>query len=126
MAKLIKRAERELHHQPRGWGEEIWIENCPEYCGKILLVEPGKRGSLHFHRQKKETMYVESGRAEIKYIDTDSAQEYILELGPGDSILIEPGQPHQIHNPSETEVLRLFEFSTVHREDDSRRLRKGD
>lgn len=114
-----------MHHQTRGWGHELWIENRSDYCGKILFVEVGKRGSLHFHLKKTETMYVEQGSAKLRMIDTDTAQEYFVELGQGDSILIEPGQPHQIINDG-FETLRLFEFSTTHFEDDSRRLQKGD
>jgi mannose-6-phosphate isomerase-like protein (cupin superfamily) len=126
MARVKKRSERDLHHQARGWGHEVWIENIPEYCGKILLVDPSKRGSLHFHRVKKETMFVESGQARIRFIDTDTAQEYFVDLEPGDSVLIEPGQPHQIINPNPHQTLRLFEFSTEHHEEDSRRIQKGD
>ncbi len=126
MAEVKKRSLYQVHHQQRGWGKEIWIENIPEYCGKILLVDPMKRGSLHFHFNKKETMFVESGNATIRFIDTETAKEYFVDLFEGDSILIEPGQPHQIINNHSTNVLRLFEFSTIHSETDSKRLVKGD
>ncbi len=125
MAKVMKCGVEKLHHQKRGWGEEIWIENIPEYCGKILLVDVGKRGSLHFHFNKKETMWVEAGQATIRFIDTVTAEDYSVVLDPGDSLLIEPGQPHQIINTGEG-VLRLFEFSTKHEESDSKRIQKGD
>jgi len=116
----------EVHYQPRGWGGEYWIENLPEYCGKVLVIEPGKRGSLHFHKKKKETMMVSEGTLNLRMIDTDTAQEYTVELTTGDSILIEPGQPHQIINSSFDDRLVVIEFSTTHEEDDSRRLQKGD
>jgi mannose-6-phosphate isomerase-like protein (cupin superfamily) len=125
MAIVKKRLESDLHHQQRGWGEEIWIENLSEYCGKILLVDVGKRGSLHFHFNKKETMWVELGQATIRFIDTDTAKEYHVILNQNESILIEPGQPHQIINSGSC-TLRLFEFSTLHEETDSKRLQKGD
>ena len=37
------------------WGYEIWIENNEKYCGKHLHVVPGKKCSVHYHKDKKET-----------------------------------------------------------------------
>lgn len=126
MARLTKRALNDVHKQDRGWGREHWIENIPEYCGKILVINPGKKGSLHFHVNKKETMLVNSGRMLLRLIDADTAQEYFLEFGPGDSVLIPQAQAHQIINPDQETELVLIEFSTIHEESDSRRLQKGD
>lgn len=126
MAKISKRSLSDVHKQERGWGREHWIENLPEYCGKILVIDPGKRGSLHFHKNKKETMFVENGILNLRLIDTETAQEYVEILNTGDSILIEPGQPHQIINGSTVSSLILIEFSTFHEENDSKRLQKGD
>lgn len=125
MAKVEKKTLAETFTQERGWGHEKWVENCSEYCGKLLTVNPGKRGSLHFHVNKMETMLVQSGRATLMFIDTETAQEYHVTLDVGDSVLIEPGQPHQIQN-NESTPLVIVEFSTYHEEEDSRRIRKGD
>lgn len=125
MAKIEKRKLNEVHYQKRGWGCEYWIENISEYCGKILVVDPGKKGSLHFHKNKKETMLVKSGVLKLRLIDTDLGSEYEVVLMEGDSILIPPGQPHQIINGTNT-LLEVIEFSTFHEEDDSKRLQKGD
>ena len=38
-----------MKHVPKGWGWERWIVNCPEYCGKLLFFNKGKRCSWHFH-----------------------------------------------------------------------------
>lgn len=110
----------------RGWGYELWIENIPEYCGKLLHVEVGKRCSLHFHMSKRETMYVASGVMRIVLIDPLTARELEQVLYPGDKIMIPPGQVHQICNASKEVPLELFEFSTTHDELDSFRVRKGD
>lgn len=125
MARLNKRLHADHHYQPRGWGSELWIENIPDYCGKILYIQPGKKGSLHYHLLKTETMYVEEGSMTLRLIDPESAQEYRVDLVAGESILIPAGQVHQIIN-SGYDTLRLYEFSTQHFEDDSRRVQKGD
>jgi hypothetical protein len=31
---------------PKGWGWEKWIVNKPEYCGKLLFFEEGKKSNL--------------------------------------------------------------------------------
>ena len=121
MAKIDKRGDHPVHE--RGWGYEVWIENIPEYCGKVLVLESGKRSSLHFHMKKKETMYLESGLVIIKLIDPETGKEYGVELNEKDSLLIPQGQTHQIIAMKNS---RLFEFSTIHDELDSYRVEKGD
>lgn len=119
MAKIIKRAfvDQEIHDKQ--WGYEIWIENLPEYCGKALHFKKYLATSLHFHVKKKETMYLVDGSIEIKLIDPETALPYSVMLVPGDSILIPPGQSHQIlaHEDSV-----LHEFSTHHEDSDSYRI----
>lgn len=124
MAELKKRAYDELHFQKRGWGGEFWVENIPEYCGKVLHIDAGKRGSLHFHMKKLETMMLVSGTVDLLMVDPDLGREYTVRLDKeGDSILIPRGQVHQIIALEESVVV---EFSTTHEESDSYRVRKGD
>lgn len=125
MAKLSKKTIATTYTHQRGWGVEYWIENIPEYCGKLLVLEPGKRCSLHFHVNKCETMYLQAGSVMILFIDPDTGKEYEVVLEPGDSIQIPRGQVHQIINMHDGKSL-LFEFSTIHDEKDSYRVRKGD
>lgn len=121
--KLEKVAAEKQEIHPKGWGKEIWIENIPEYCGKILVFEAGKKCSMHFHSKKKETMFLQSGRMTIELIEPESGKGYSVELEPGDSILIPPNQLHQI---CAVEDSLLFEFSTKHEDSDSYRAWKGD
>lgn len=123
MARLTKRRYDDVHHQERGWGYERWIENLPEYCGKVLHIDKGKRGSLHFHIKKMETMFLTAGLVELRLVDPDKGSDYFVRLEPGDSILIPQGQVHQIIAIEESE---LIEFSTTHEETDSIRIQKGD
>ena len=44
----------------KGWGYEIWIVNKPEYCGKLLYFNEGKRCSWHHHKIKDEVLFNQS------------------------------------------------------------------
>jgi hypothetical protein len=44
-----------IHREEKGWGNEIWIHNSPDYCGKVLVVYAEKKCSLNHHVRKKET-----------------------------------------------------------------------
>lgn len=123
MAQLKKKTTAETYTHQRGWGHEVWIENIPEYCGKILHLRKGKLCSLHFHMNKMETMYLQSGHVSLKFVDPETGKPYYVDLEPGDSICIPRGQVHQI-GAREDSV--LFEFSTMHEEEDSYRVEKGD
>lgn len=102
----------------KGWGYELWIVNKPEYCGKLLFFNKGKRCSLHYHEIKDETFYLQSGRLVI-YGDFPAP----VYMEPGDSLHIAPGTQHQIVALEDSE---LFEFSTEHFDHDSYRVIKGD
>jgi mannose-6-phosphate isomerase-like protein (cupin superfamily) len=118
---MIKTSKESICRKQKGWGYEIWIENSPLYCGKLLHFEKGKKTSMHFHMKKTETMYVQTGQARIHFI-TEGIHASV-DLDPGDKLLIEPGQMHRIEALDE---LDLFEFSTFHEESDSYRIEKGD
>ncbi len=112
-----------IHREDKGWGYEIWIHNSPNYCGKILVLEKGKRCSLHHHIQKKETFYIQSGRLTMRTVD-ESGKESIFEMNKGDVFEISPGLKHQFTGIAD--VTEIMEFSTQHFESDSIRTEKGD
>jgi oxalate decarboxylase/phosphoglucose isomerase-like protein (cupin superfamily) len=119
----IKKREYEDHnHVKKTWGHETWIENSPLYCGKILFVEKGKHSSMHFHLKKTETMLCIDGSFEMKLIDPEVGEQYSVYLVKGESLLIEPGQLHEIHGLDD--VNTLIEFSTTHEDSDSYRAGK--
>ena len=112
----------ELH--PKGWGHEKWIVNTDEYCGKLLFFNEGKRCSWHFHKEKDEVFYVQSGKILVKYSDDDNSQEASeITLTKGDNFHVYRGLRHQMIALEDTE---LFEFSTQHFDSDSYRIQKGD
>jgi len=81
----------------KGWGYElIWATN-DKYCGKIMVFErPSAKFSMHFHREKDETWFVNNGKFMVKWIDTKDATMYEKELKEGDVWHNPPLQPHQL------------------------------
>jgi mannose-6-phosphate isomerase-like protein (cupin superfamily) len=108
---------------PKGWGKEIIFVNNPEYCGKILCFDKGKKFSMHYHLQKKETWYVNKGRFVLYWIETETGTSHTEYLSVGDVITNERGEPHQLEALEDSEV---FEVSTRHYDEDSFRIWKGD
>ncbi len=113
---------QQIHN--KGWGYEKWIVNKPEYCGKLLFFNKGKKCSWHYHKLKDEVFYLQSGKLLVKYSDEDEIQNASeILLNPGDSFHVYIGLRHQMIAIEQSE---LFEFSTQHFEDDSIRIVKGD
>ena len=108
---------------PKGWGEEIIIENNENYCGKILIFKQGCKFSMHYHMNKDETWWVEYGEFIYRWIDTETAEMNEVKLEEGDVVRQRPGQPHQLEAISNG---RVFEVSTHHEDTDSYRVIKGD
>lgn len=109
----------------KGWGYElIWATN-DKYCGKIMVFErAGAKFSMHFHREKDETWFVNSGKFKLRWIDTTTATLYEKELVEGETWHNPPLQPHQLEaledNSSITEV------STPDSVEDNYRIIPGD
>jgi|TARA_B100000959_G_C14843149_1_gene566932 mannose-6-phosphate isomerase-like protein (cupin superfamily) len=113
-----------IKYVPKGWGYEKWIVNKEAYCGKLLFIEKDKRCSWHYHKNKDETFYLQSGKLMLYYSDGDNISEAkTLELNPGDHFYVYPGLRHQMLGLEPSE---LFEFSTEHFDSDSYRVIKGD
>ena len=108
---------------PKGWGEELIIENNEMYCGKLLIFKKGCRFSMHYHLIKDETWYVDKGEFLYRWIDTESAETIEQKLKVGDVVRQRVGQPHQLIALTDGEV---FEVSTQHFDEDSYRVVKGD
>jgi len=108
---------------PKGWGEELIIENNYMYCGKLLIFKKGCKFSMHYHLIKDETWYVDSGKFIYRWIDTETAEVVEQVLTKGDVVRQRPGQPHQLEA---IEAGTVFEVSTEHFNEDSYRVFKGD
>jgi quercetin dioxygenase-like cupin family protein len=108
---------------PKGWGEELIIENNEMYCGKLLIFRKGCKFSMHYHMIKDETWYVNEGEFVYKWIDTFDANIQEEKLTKGDIVRQKPGQPHQLIALTDGII---FEVSTTHIDSDSYRIFKGD
>ena len=98
---------------PKVWGKEVWIVNNDLYCGKILYINAGACGSLHYHKIKYETFHLRSGHITIRVGDV----EYVML--PGMVIDLPPGTIHQFRASIDSEI---WEFSTKHDDEDTYRL----
>ena len=96
---------------PKVWGHERWIVNR-EYCGKILILKKGYRCSMHYHKAKDETFYINKGKV---LLELDGKKTVLM---PGDAQLIMPNQKHRFTGLEDSEII---EFSTHHEDSDSYR-----
>jgi D-lyxose ketol-isomerase len=133
------------------WGREELIINDPlGYCGKRLIVKPHAASSIHFHRSKTETFYVNKGILRLALFTRDFTFDNVLGgirchcllekheepadaflrqpelffLVEGDILRIPPFFPHCFWNIDD--ALAIFtEFSTPDSPNDSYRLRNS-
>ena len=98
--------------KPWGW-ELIWADTAL-YVGKILFVKAGHSLSLQFHREKDESWYVESGRAELELGEAGQGALNTEVIGAGASFHYVPGTVHRVTAIEDTTIL---EVSTPHLDD---------
>lgn len=107
----------------KGWGHElIWATN-EKYCGKMMHFNTGARFSMHFHREKEETWYVQSGQFVVRWIDTKTAEQHEQILVEGAVWHNPPCMPHQLVCLQEGTVV---EVSTPDSVEDNYRVQPGD
>lgn len=98
------------------WGRELWIVNCPEYCGKLLYLDRGAESSYHRHEKKRETFFCLEGTVGLTiegkgYMLTPFARPKTVEpgvlhsfTGLTDAVILEVGTHHD-----DGDVIRLTE-----------------
>ena len=94
------------------WGREIWMANTEEYCGKKLILEKGKRVSLHCHKIKDETFYIDEGKVLMEV----GGETKIMQKG--DVVRILPGTLHRYTGLTDVVII---EISTHHEDEDTYR-----
>jgi mannose-6-phosphate isomerase-like protein (cupin superfamily) len=109
----------------KGWGYElIWATN-DKYCGKIMVFEKARaKFSMHFHKEKDETWFVNAGQFMLRYIDTKTATLHEKLLKEGDVWHNPPLQPHQLEALQPNSM--IFEVSTADSVEDNYRIQPGD
>jgi mannose-6-phosphate isomerase-like protein (cupin superfamily) len=121
MENLIEMIEQVVVKE---WGREYIIINDREKdkCFKLMLIMPGKMGSLHFHRVKKESFTVLRGTLYVDKRAYQFSKTFVdgLKVGVGDRpIVIHKQILHRfytIDNP-----VLVLEESTFHSDDDTYR-----
>ena len=107
----------------KGWGSElIWVTN-DKYCGKMMTFKPGAKFSMHFHREKEETWYVQSGKFIVRWINTADASQREDTLNEGAVWHNPPLLPHQLIC---IEAGTIVEVSTPDSVEDNYRVLPGD
>ena len=101
----------------KAWGYEEWIVNNELYCFKKLFVKKGYRCSIHWHKNKDETFYVESGIVKIE----EFARDPVI-VTHGYKIRIKPNTLHRFEAIEDT---MIYEVSTHHEDNDSYRVVMG-
>lgn len=98
----------------KAWGKELWIVNCPQYCGKLLYLDKGAESSIHYHKEKQETFYSLQGTAGL----TIDGKDYMLTPFSRPKT-VKPGQRHSFTGITDAVII---EISTYHDDKDIVRL----
>ena len=104
---------------PKLWGTEREIVTTDQYTGKILDLNPGHVSSIHRHRIKEETFYIDSGVVLLEFYDENGRYRTdVAVLSTGQAVTISPGTYHAFRGLS---TARILEFSTSHHDSDVER-----
>jgi mannose-6-phosphate isomerase len=106
------RVEPRRVDKPWGW-ELIWADT-ERYVGKVLFVRAGHSLSLQFHKEKDESWYVESGRAEIELGEPGASVLNAEVVTAGSCFRYRPGTVHRVTALEDTTIV---EVSTPELED---------
>lgn len=109
----------------KGWGFEIVWSNNKDFCGKLLVFErAGSKTSLVFHKDKKKSWFVNSGKFKITYIDVISGEMKEALLEEGKTADFGELSPHQVEALVANSI--IFEVGTADYVEDRFRLAPGD
>jgi len=106
----------------KGWGCELVFVNNQLYCGKILMINKGCEGSMHFHMNKTETWLLHSGTLRISTINPTTSQNETAMMYAGETLHIPVGM---VHKMVAVEASVIFEVSTKHEDSDTYRISPG-
>ena len=96
----------EVERVDKPWGYELVFAVTDRYCGKVIFVRAGEQLSLQFHREKDETIYLQSGRAEFEIGDPGCTLD-IEVVAPGRAFHLAAGTVHRIRALEDTVLLEV-------------------
>jgi mannose-6-phosphate isomerase-like protein (cupin superfamily) len=85
-------------HEERPWGAFWSLDRGAAHQVKRILVHPGGRLSLQYHRHRAERWIVVSGHPVITVDDA------VMRVAPGGVVIIPKGAVHRLENPNKTPV----------------------
>jgi len=121
--KIIYTKADDVYKVTKPWGYELWLnKQHPEYALKRIFIKQGTKTSLQYHRQKKETNVIYSGKALLHYKRNNGVDNDDVQPEDVDSILIEPISaidvaPLVLHRIEALTDIVLYEASTPHLDD---------
>ena len=89
------------------WGHELIWALTDVYCGKLLFVKAGESLSLQFHREKDESWFVHSGRAELEMAEPGKKVPALEVVGAGAAFRIPPGTVHRVKALEDTTIIEV-------------------
>jgi len=91
------------------WGREIRFHSSKKYAFKMREFKRDGCDRLHFHANKTETWFVESGTFELTTVNAATGKRVKEPLIPGDALHFPVGVPHGLRCLAQG---RIFEAST--------------
>lgn len=92
--------------EQRPWGYYTILSSDDSYKLKKIVVNPEQRLSYQSHAQRKETWVITKGYAKI----TLDGIEKLYTVG--DTVVIDYGVKHRIHNASDSHPVEFIEVQT--------------
>ncbi len=84
-----------VRHVDKPWGYEIHFALTESYCGKVLFLRAGESLSLQYHELKDETIYLQSGLAELT-LGAPEGELAVETITSGRSFRLPPGTVHRL------------------------------
>jgi mannose-6-phosphate isomerase len=106
-------SKQKIQKVEKPWGYELIWAKTGDYVGKVLHINQGHKLSLQYHRQKEETIYLQSGKMNL-IIENDQGELTEVILSPGESHHIPVGKKHRMIALEDCDV---FEVSTPQLDD---------
>lgn len=108
MTTLFEKLTKPPQKTDKPWGYELLWAHTKDYVAKVLFIKKGESLSLQFHREKEETLYLESGECLFEAGTEQDLKKRVMK--PGDVFHVPPGL---IHRMTAVVDCRFFEVSTT-------------
>jgi mannose-6-phosphate isomerase-like protein (cupin superfamily) len=105
--------KQKIQKVEKPWGYELIWAKTGDYVGKVLHINQGHKLSLQYHRQKEETIFLQSGKMNLVIEDDQGTLTEVILL-PGESHHIPVGRKHRMIAIEDCDV---FEVSTPQLDD---------